>query len=105
MNTSDFIAKALIHPLHGLITLRNLSVSINKQPGHFIPWYNNTVSKILSLKCLHSITMNTLPVNDTENLGIHFFTRLYSSKHLQSFRVQSMCDSMEKLSLLEICPP
>ena len=77
-NTRDFITKALIRPLQGLITLRKLSVSINEPPGHL--WYNNTVSEILSLTRLHLITMNDLHVNDTESLGIKFFRRVYSKK-------------------------
>ena len=78
-NTRDFVTKALIHPLHGLITLRKLSVSINEPAEHLR--YHNTASEILSLKRLHSIQMNALQVHDgTESLGIKFFRRVYSQK-------------------------
>ena len=70
-NTRDFITKASIHPLHGLITLRKLSVTIINPSGH--SRYNKTVSEILSLKRLQSITMDALQVHDdTESLGIQF---------------------------------
>lgn len=98
-DTRDSTVKALIHPFHRIITLRWLSVSTNLLIFvGCILYYDKTVTKILSFKRLHSITIATLPIKNIECMKVNFFKRIYENKNLISLKIRTICGDMNDLS-------